>query len=113
MIFFFMKSILGDDHDLILHIHVTLRSGKTHLVGEDTWRSAIKMYVDEPPRDGRANREILKYLDSLLDDPAATIELKSGHATRSKQIHIRGVSRGTLEARIKKEVAYRGHGDES
>ena len=77
----------------ILHVHVVPKSAKNQLVGwekdaaGDKW---LKVRVAAVPDDGKANKELVKFLAKTLEIPAKQVSIASGEASRYKQIKIEG-----------------------
>lgn len=64
----------------------------------DPWRQRVKVSVGSPAHDGKANKEVLKAIASLLDVPHANVRILRGATTRRKTIRADGIG---LEAAIK------------
>jgi uncharacterized protein (TIGR00251 family) len=64
----------------------------------------LKIAVQAPPVEGRANTALIAFLADLFDIPKSSIELMSGELSRSKVFLLRGVAeqraRETLQAKI-------------
>lgn len=77
----------------ILHVHVIPKSAKNQVIGwekdaaGDRW---LKVRVAAPPEDGKANKELLKFLAGILGVPAKNLTLSGGEASRYKKIKIEG-----------------------
>lgn len=48
----------------------------------------LKIYLKSPPEDGKANRELIKYLAKALGTTAAAIDIIAGATSRTKKIKI-------------------------
>ena len=51
----------------------------------------LKVAVQAPPLDGRANQALIAYLADFLSLPRASVELISGELSRSKVFLLRGL----------------------
>ena len=72
---------------LILRIRVQPRSsreGFAEVLGDQ-----IKLRVNAPPVDGKANAQVIRYLAKSFGVPKAQITILSGETGRDKRIHIR------------------------
>lgn len=72
--------------DLILRIRVQPRSsqeGFAEVLGEQ-----IKLRVNAPPVDGKANAQVIRYLAKSFGVPKAQITILSGETGRDKRIRI-------------------------
>ena len=65
---------------------------------------------DREPERGKANRSVVKLLESALDLPRGSVEIISGGGSPSKTVAIRGIERGNLLTRI--ETLIRRTGEE-
>ena len=83
------------DH-AVLRIRVQPRARKTEVSG--VHGQALKIRLQAPPVDGKANRALLKYLAKRLDIPVSAIRLAAGESSRDKIIHLVGVSADTVRA---------------
>jgi len=72
--------------DLVLRIRVQPRSsqeGFAEVVGEQ-----IKLRVNAPPVDGKANAQVIRFLAKLFKVPRSQVEILSGETGRDKRIRI-------------------------
>jgi len=60
----------------------------------------LKIAVQAPPVEGRANAALIAFLAELFDRPRSAIELVSGELSRSKVFLLRGVTIAQVEARL-------------
>lgn len=67
---------------------------KTAIVGVHGEGDAaqLKIAVQAPPIEGRANEALITFLAAIFHLPKGAVELKSGQLSRSKVFLIRGVS---------------------
>lgn len=66
-----------------------------------TFGDALKLDLQAPPVDGKANAALLKFLSSLLNLPKSSIELKSGECSRDKVVKISGKSPEEIKSLLK------------
>jgi uncharacterized protein (TIGR00251 family) len=66
---------------------------------------ALKVAVNAPPQEGRANDALLEVLRAELGLKRSQVELFSGPTSRDKRFLIRGVSRAELQERIARLIA--------
>jgi uncharacterized protein len=57
----------------------------------------LRIGVNEPPEDGRANRAVCVLLAEALDLPSACVVVSLGHASRDKTLHVSGESSLLIE----------------
>jgi uncharacterized protein (TIGR00251 family) len=61
----------------------------------------LKIAVNAPPIEGRANDALIAFLSELFSLPKSAIELTSGASSRSKVFQLRGVTLAQAESAIK------------
>ena len=69
-------------------IKVVPQAGRQKIILDKT--GAIKCYLNSPPEDGRANRELIKMLAETLSIPQRQIEIVQGLTSRTKVFDIPG-----------------------
>ena len=60
----------------------------------------LKIAVQAPPVEGRANEALIEFLAKTFGLPKSAVELVSGEVSRSKVLLLRGVNRKDAEARM-------------
>jgi uncharacterized protein len=58
----------------------------------------LKIAVQAPPLEGRANAALIAFLAELFGLPKSSVELVSGELSRNKVFLLRGMSRAQVEA---------------
>ncbi len=81
-----------------LLIYVQPKGSKTRLIG--THDGMLKVGVAAPPVDGKANKELVKYLSKCLKIPKSDITISSGLQSRRKTLTIAGLGPETVRTRI-------------
>ena len=71
------------DH-LVLNIRVAPRAAKDGIQG--LMGDALKVRIQAPPVEGKANAYLIKYLSKHWKIPRASIELLSGETGRNKRL---------------------------
>jgi len=61
----------------------------------------LKVRVKSPPADGKANKELLKFLARTLDIRPGNIEIIRGHKSRQKTVQITDVSPDLIAEKTK------------
>lgn len=77
----------------ILHVHIIPKSTKNQVVGWETDAAGdrwLKVRVAAQPEDGKANKELVKFLAKTLEVPVKNLTISSGEASRYKRIKIQG-----------------------
>jgi uncharacterized protein (TIGR00251 family) len=90
-----------------LTVFVQPRSSKNMIAGLQN--HALKIKLTSPPVDGAANKMCIKYLAKWLKVPKSSIEIVSGHRSRTKRLLLRYQNEkktaGTESARIRSLIA--------
>ncbi len=79
-------------------LRVLPRSSRCELAGIQG--DAVKLKITAPPVEGLANEECIRFLSKTLQVPKTSIRIVGGERSRNKTIHIAGLTRGELEAKI-------------
>ncbi|MEW6672970.1 MAG: DUF167 family protein [Thermodesulfobacteriota bacterium] len=82
-----MFSIIEKPEGLVFKIFVQPKASKNTIAG--LYGDALKIKLTAPPVEGAANKMCLKYLAKCLKVPAASLEIISGQASRTKRILLR------------------------
>jgi len=77
---------VAKDGTVLLHLYVQPKSSTTRVIG--LYDGLLKIGVASPPVDGKANRELVKFLAKRLRIPKNDIVLKSGAQSRRKTFKI-------------------------
>lgn len=92
----------ADVDKLYLYLHVQPRASKTKIVG--VYDGRLKIAVKSPPADGKANKEIQRFLAKLFGLATRDLRLKSGLQSRQKVVEITLVSMEQVKALIEKSL---------
>lgn len=73
-------------------VRVAPRASRTAIVGVmgDGKDAAVKIALQAPPVEGRANAALVEFLAELLGVPRSSIEIAAGENARMKRIAVRG-----------------------
>lgn len=71
-------------------VRVQPRASRTEVAGEHG--TAIKLRINAPPVDGKANEECRRFLAKVVGVSLSSIEIVSGDSSRDKVIRIHNVS---------------------
>ena len=86
------------DDGTVLCLHVQPGARSAGLAG--THGDALKVRIDSPPVDGKANAALIAYLAQQLAVPRNTIILLSGESGRRKRVLVPGVRAAEIVARL-------------
>jgi uncharacterized protein (TIGR00251 family) len=64
----------------------------------------LKIAVQAPPLEGRANLALIAFLAEIFDVPKAAVELATGELSRSKVFLLRGVTLAKAEATLAERI---------
>jgi hypothetical protein len=73
-------------------VRVTPRASRTAVVGVigDGSQAALRIALQAPPLEGRANAALIEFLADLLRAPRSSIEIVGGERGRNKTLVVRG-----------------------
>jgi len=74
------------DGDLILVCHLQPKASKSEFAG--LHGDAIKVRIQAPPVDGKANAELIKFLSKQFGVSKGAVEIISGELNRHKRVKI-------------------------
>lgn len=92
-----------------LAVRLTPKASADRIAGvvvDDAGRAQLKASVTAAPEDGRANAALLRLLARTFDLPRTTLSVVSGHAHRTKLVHVAG-DPAALAARIGRAIGER------
>ncbi len=81
-----MQFVQENAQGLTLKVFVQPRSSKNMIAG--LHGDAIKIKLTAPPVDGAANKMCVNYLAKCLNVPKSSIEILSGHSSRTKRLYV-------------------------
>jgi uncharacterized protein len=81
-----MQCLKPHPHGLLLKVRVQPRASCNRIAGLHV--DALKVSLTAPPVDGAANQACLKFLAKSLQLPRSSLEILSGHTSRTKRILI-------------------------
>lgn len=83
---------------LLLHLRVQPNASNSAVAGLHGTR--LKIRLQSPPQDGKANRELIRFLSDLLEIPKSSLELIRGKTSRDKTVRITGLTPDELIALV-------------
>ncbi len=81
-----------NNQSAVLQIRVQPNAQKNQVVGILS-DGRIKIKIQAPPLEGKANKALFRYLNQILDVPESQMELVRGETARDKVIRIEGISK--------------------
>jgi uncharacterized protein (TIGR00251 family) len=97
-----MLNIHERDGALVVAVRVQPRASRDEVVGE--MDGALKVRLQAPAVENRANDALCEYLAALLKTPKSAVRILSGDRSRIKRIEIRGVTKLQVLALLTREV---------
>jgi uncharacterized protein len=83
-----MMSFLQENNNgIVLNVFIQPRSSKNMIAGRHG--DALKIKLTAPPVDGAANKMCIQYLSKWANIPKSSVEIISGHASRTKRVLLR------------------------
>ncbi len=83
-----------------INARVVPRSSRNRITLEED--GSLKVHLNAPPVDGKANRALISFLASILSLPKKSVILLKGETSRVKVIEIQGLSMDEIRNAIKK-----------
>lgn len=83
-------------------VHVVPRSRRDAVVG--LYGEALKIRLQAPPAEGKANRALQVFLADHLGVPVEAVEIRSGHTSRRKVVRVTGVRAAQVRALLDDET---------
>ncbi len=91
--------VSGDD--IVLTLHIQPGAKRTEVAGAHG--EALKVRLNAPPVDGKANDCLIAYLADLLSLPKARVVLESGLSSRSKRVRAVGIAADRVVAKLARD----------
>jgi uncharacterized protein (TIGR00251 family) len=83
---------------VVFAVRVQPRASKDEIAGEIA--GAVKIRLQAPALEGRANDALIEFLAQLLKTPKGAVRILSGERSRIKRLEIRGVTKTQIEQLI-------------
>lgn len=90
------------DGGLTLLVRIQPRASKNEIAG--IIEGALKVRLQAPALEDRANEALCEFLAQLLKTPRSTVRILSGERSRIKRIEIRGVTEQQVLALLTHEA---------
>ncbi|ASJ10718.1 hypothetical protein A3L12_05105 [Thermococcus sp. P6] len=93
-----MSAFIKETGDgVILRVYVQPKAKENRIEGIDEWRGRLKVRIKAPPVEGKANRELVKFLSGLLD---AKVSIVRGETGREKDLLVVGIGKEEVMKRL-------------
>ncbi len=91
-----MATLFHEMNDgVTFNVKVIPRANRNEIVGVEN--DALKIRLNAPPLEGRANEALIKFLAEMLGVARTKVEIVRGETARNKVIRVRGVSLKRLQ----------------
>ncbi len=82
--------------DVLVDVHVVPNAAKTQVVGlhGEDGQQALRLRLNAPPVDGKANQALVKWLAGCLGVPQQAVTLARGETSRRKQLRVSAAAAG-------------------
>ena len=87
---------------VLLPVRAVPRASKNEIQG--VHGDALKVRLQAPPVEGKANQALIRFLSDALDIPRSQFSIASGETGRNKAVLITGLSKEDLVHRIRKVI---------
>jgi len=97
-----MLDVQSREGAVVLLVRVQPRAGKDEIAG--VVEGALKIRLQAPAVEDRANVALCEYLAGLLKTPKSAVRILSGHRSRIKRVEITGISESQILALVSHEA---------
>lgn len=87
---------------VIFAVRVQPRASTDEITGEIA--GALKIRLQAPAIEGRANEALIEFLAQLLKTPKGAVRILTGERSRIKRLEIRGVTKQQVERLIMQDA---------
>jgi uncharacterized protein (TIGR00251 family) len=87
---------------VVFSVRLQPRASRDEVVGEV--EGALKIRVQAPAVEGRANQGLIDFLAQLLNLPKSAVRILSGERSRIKRVEVRGVSRRHIDQLLQRDA---------
>lgn len=89
------------EKDALLDITVSPKSSRSEIIIDEG--GIIKIYLNSPPSEGRANRELIERLSRSIKIPKSGISIVKGEKGRKKRVLVRGLAKEEIINILKRQ----------
>jgi uncharacterized protein len=93
-----------------IQVRLTPRAARNEVIG---WQGDIlRVRVNAPPVDGRANEALIELLARRLSTPETSLRLVQGTKARNKVIEVVGLTEEEVRSRLDSQTSHKGSGSD-
>ena len=93
-----MNYLQPTNDGVLLRIKLVPRASVNRIDGPHG--DALKIRLNAPPVDGKANAALIEFLADELDVSRSSLAITAGETSRQKTIRIRGLDATTIQSRL-------------
>jgi len=97
-----MEWIRETTKGVLLPVRAVPRASKNEIQG--VHGDALKVRLQAPPVEGKANQALIRFLSDALDIPRSQLSIASGETGRNKSVLVTGISREELISLLKRKM---------
>lgn len=90
-------------------VRVQPRASRNEIYGE--WQGALRVRLNVPPVEGRANEALRRFLADCLNVPLGAVKIASGQRSRLKRVEVQGTRADQVRAIATLSEARKGHSE--
>jgi len=94
-----MVDVTAKPEGVVINVRVTPRATRNEICGEQA--GAVRIRLQAPPVEGKANNALLRFLAAQLGIPRRRITVVAGEKGRNKRVLIAGLDAKAVVARLK------------
>jgi uncharacterized protein len=91
-----------DAQSVVFQVRVQPRASRDEVAGE--MDGALKVRLQAPAVEGRANEALIAFLSSVLKRPKAAVRISSGERSRLKRVEVMGVTKNDILGLLAQEA---------
>jgi len=91
-----MIQVRESEGGLSFLVRVQPRASRNEMAGE--WQGALRIRLNVPPVEGRANEALRRFLADCLNVPLGAVKIASGQRSRLKLVEVQGAKAEQLRA---------------
>jgi uncharacterized protein (TIGR00251 family) len=91
-----------DAQTVVFQVRVQPRASRDEVAGE--MDGALKVRLQAPAIEGRANEALIEFLSSVLKRPKAAVRISSGERSRLKRVEVTGVTMNDILGLLTQEA---------
>jgi len=84
------KAIREAEEGILMDVTVSPNAKRNEVAGYNEWRGSIEVKVKAPPRDGKANAELVRFLSKLF---GVEVEIVKGKTSNQKTVLVKGMEK--------------------